>query len=104
MQKDQRAVVFLQNKIRASWLHDKMAKVFDVLLHSGDMELADRESTLNDFLEGEGKMLITTDVLSRGVTIPIASIVINFDMPNNNRGDLDSLRYKNSIGTFLGTT
>lgn len=98
MHQDQKAVVFCDNKNRADWLKDKMVKMFDVLLHSGYMDLADRESILEDFLSGKGKMLITTDVLSRGVAIPIANIVINFNIPLDKNGGIDSKRYRNRIG------
>ncbi len=50
------------------------------ILH-GDMMQNERRDILNDFKDGKRRILITTDVLSRGIDIQAVSLVINYDMP-----------------------
>ncbi len=58
----------------------------------GDRTQAEREEALRDFRSGKCKVIIATDVLSRGIDIDDISHIINFDVP----GDLDD--YIHRIG------
>ena len=49
----------------------------------GDMTQDDRNKIMEDFRTGQTRVLISTDLLSRGIDIQQISIVINFDIPNN---------------------
>jgi len=49
----------------------------------GDMEQKDRESNLNNFKGGKTRILLSTDLLSRGIDIQQLSLVINFDIPKS---------------------
>ncbi|MHA1377652.1 MAG: DEAD/DEAH box helicase [Candidatus Helarchaeota archaeon] len=48
---------------------------------NSDLSQAAREKTLSEF-EKKGKILIATDVVSRGIDIDDVTCVINYDMPN----------------------
>ncbi len=50
---------------------------------SGDMNQAARNRIMNEFERGLHKVLVTTDVASRGLDISNVSHVINFDMPKH---------------------
>jgi len=41
----------------------------------------EREDIMKDFRIGNTRLLITTDILSRGIDIQQVSLVINYDMP-----------------------
>jgi translation initiation factor 4A len=43
----------------------------------------ERELVMKDFRAGITRILITTDLLARGIDIQQVSLVINFDLPNN---------------------
>ncbi len=47
----------------------------------GAMSQGQRNKILRKFREGEIRILVTTDLLARGIDIPSVSYVINFDLP-----------------------
>jgi len=49
----------------------------------GDLEPAERNAILNDFKLGKTRILITTDLLARGIDVQQVSLVINYDLPTN---------------------
>ena len=49
----------------------------------GDMEQKEREIIMKEFRSGSSRVLITTDLLARGIDVQQVSLVINFDMPTN---------------------
>ncbi|CAM1500764.1 Fc.00g099260.m01.CDS01 [Cosmosporella sp. VM-42] len=60
----------------------------------------ERDDLLSKFRNGENKVLITTNVLSRGIDVSSVSMVINYDIPMKGRGDSepDSETYLHRIG------
>jgi superfamily II DNA/RNA helicase len=52
------------------------------VLHS-DLMPKERKSVLNNFVTGNSRILITTDVMARGIDVQQISIVINYDMPKH---------------------
>jgi len=49
----------------------------------GDMSQEERNRIMEEFRTGQSRVLISTDLLSRGIDVQQVSIVINFDVPNN---------------------
>jgi superfamily II DNA/RNA helicase len=49
----------------------------------GDMDQRSRTTMLNNFRDGEIKLLVASDVAARGLDIPNVSHVFNFDVPIN---------------------
>ena len=47
------------------------------------MEQAQRELLMKEFRSGSSRVLITTDLLARGIDVQQVSLVINYDLPNN---------------------
>lgn len=41
----------------------------------------ERDQIINDFRRGEFKVLITTNLISRGIDISQATLVVNYDLP-----------------------
>jgi superfamily II DNA/RNA helicase len=48
---------------------------------SGDLKQSARNQIMDQFARGQSKILVTTDVASRGLDLINVSLVINFDMP-----------------------
>ncbi|UNI20784.1 RNA helicase [Purpureocillium takamizusanense] len=60
----------------------------------------ERDDLLAKFRNGENKVLITTNVLARGIDVSSVSMVINYDIPMKGRGDSepDAETYLHRIG------
>ena len=56
---------------------------FSVECIHGDMTQEDRNRIMNEFRNGTCRVLISTDLLSRGIDVQQVSVVINYDLPNN---------------------
>jgi len=78
------AVIFCNTRRKVDWLTDKMrAREFTVSSTHGDVSQQDRDVILNDFRTGSSRVLITTDLLARGIDVQQVSLVINYDLPRN---------------------
>ena len=47
------------------------------------MDQREREKIMKEFRSGSSRVLITTDLLARGIDVQQVSLVINFDLPQN---------------------
>jgi ATP-dependent RNA helicase DDX19/DBP5 len=47
----------------------------------GSKEATDRDAVMDRFREGQDKVLITTNVIARGIDIPQVNMVVNYDLP-----------------------
>jgi len=78
------AVIFCNTRRKVDWLTDKMrSKDFTVSSTHGDVGQKERDVILNEFRTGSSRVLITTDLLARGIDVQQVSLVINYDLPRN---------------------
>lgn len=78
------SVIFCNTRRKVDWLTDKMrAKEFTVSSTHGDIDQKERDVILNEFRTGSSRVLITTDLLARGIDVHQVSLVINYDLPRN---------------------
>jgi len=78
------AVIFCNTRRKVDWLTDKMrAREFTVSSTHGDVQQKERDVILNEFRTGSSRVLITTDLLARGIDVQQVSLVINYDLPRN---------------------
>jgi translation initiation factor 4A len=76
------AIVYCNKKNKADELKYVLTdKNFAVSVLHGDMIQKEREEIMSEFRRGVTRILITTDILSRGIDIQQVSLVINYDMP-----------------------
>jgi len=64
----------------------------------GRMEEKNRDKVLLDFHAGSSRILITTNVLSRGIDVPAVTLVIQYDMPVMKGGVADPETYLHRVG------
>ena len=53
------------------------------LFQQGDMDQKERDVIMREFRTGSSRVLITTDLLARGIDVQQVSLVINYDLPAN---------------------
>ncbi|KHN96290.1 DEAD-like helicase [Metarhizium album ARSEF 1941] len=76
------AVIFCNTRRKVDWLTEKLtARDFTVSAMHGDMEQSQRELIMKEFRSGSSRVLITTDLLARGIDVQQVSLVINYDLP-----------------------
>ncbi|KAJ3846720.1 P-loop containing nucleoside triphosphate hydrolase protein [Lentinula lateritia] len=79
-------IIFVRNVSSAQRLNIVLRILgFAVVPIYGDLSQTQRTGALNKFKSGERKILVATDVASRGLDIPLVDMVINFDMPLNSK-------------------
>jgi len=78
------AVIFCNTRRKVDWLTEKMhARDFTVSAMHGDMDQKERDVIMREFRSGSSRVLITTDLLARGIDVQQVSLVINYDLPAN---------------------
>lgn len=78
------AIIYCNTRRKVDWLTDKMTQNdFTVSSMHGDMSQKDRELIMKEFRSGSSRVLITTDLLARGIDVQQVSLVINYDLPIN---------------------
>lgn len=76
-------IVFCSRKNKVAGLVRRLQRrQFDTAGISSDYEQNEREEVLMKFRSKRVRILVATDVLSRGIDIQDISLVINFDVPN----------------------
>jgi len=78
------AVIFCNTRRKVDWLTEKMhGRDFTVSAMHGDMDQKERDVIMCEFRSGSSRVLITTDLLARGIDVQQVSLVINYDLPTN---------------------
>jgi ATP-dependent RNA helicase DDX3X len=77
-------LVFVAKKKTAAWLHHFIKENGNTAcaIH-GDRTQAERERALADFKSGKARVMVATDVASRGLDISGVAHVVNYDLPGN---------------------
>jgi len=78
------AIIYANTRRKVDWLTENMQKRdFTVSSTHGDMDMRERELIMKEFRSGATRVLITTDLLARGIDVQQVSLVINYDLPTN---------------------
>ncbi|KAK7192579.1 RNA helicase required for poly(A+) mRNA export [Paraphaeosphaeria sporulosa] len=94
------SIIFVRKKQTAEELEARMtADGHKVAQLSGNLEGDARDRVIDAFRNGDAKVLITTNVLARGIDVQSVTMVINFDVPTMANGrDPDPETYLHRIG------
>ncbi|KAI1000760.1 ATP-dependent RNA helicase [Podosphaera aphanis] len=95
------SIIFVKKRETADRISERL--VHDghtVVAVHGAYDGADRDRILEEFRAGEAKVLITTNVLARGIDVSTVSMVINYDIPMKGRFEdqADPETYLHRIG------
>ena len=78
------ALIYCNKRQKAEWLAEKLsADGYPLLCIHGEMENNERRRRMEEFRTGKVRVLISTDLLARGIDVQQVSLVINFELPMN---------------------
>lgn len=78
------ALIYCNKRQKAEWLADKLSSDgYPLLCIHGEMENNERRRRMEEFRTGKVRVLISTDLLARGIDVQQVSLVINFELPMN---------------------
>jgi len=76
------AIIYCNKRQKVEWLAEKMsAQGFPLSFIHGDMDVEERRRRMTDFRKGGIRVLISTDLLARGIDVQQVSLVINYELP-----------------------
>jgi len=78
------AIIYCNTRRKVDFLADQMTKRdFTVSTMHADLDQKERDLIMREFRSGSSRVLISTDLLARGIDVQQVSLVINFDLPQN---------------------
>ncbi len=93
------AVIFCNTRRKVEMLTEHLTREqFTVSALHGDMPQEERNRIMKDFREGRSRVLITTDLLARGIDVQQVSVVINFDFPQEKENYLHRIGRSGRFG------
>jgi len=93
------SVIFCNTRRKVDWLTDKMrVRDHTVSATHGDMDQNTRDVIMREFRSGSSRVLITTDLLARGIDVQQVSLVINYDLPSQSENYLHRIGRSGRFG------
>mmetsp|Transcript_132939 Transcript_132939/g.216545 ORF Transcript_132939/g.216545 Transcript_132939/m.216545 type:complete len:394 (-) Transcript_132939:259-1440(-) len=78
------AIIYCNTRRKVDYLAEEMSKRdFTVSTMHADLDQKERDLIMREFRSGSSRVLISTDLLARGIDVQQVSLVINFDLPQN---------------------
>lgn len=78
------SIIYCNSRKRVDWLSDQMThRDFSVSCIHSDLEQNERDKIMENFRSGSTRVLLSTDLLARGIDVQQVSLVINYDLPPN---------------------
>jgi len=75
-------IIYINNKSKILEINQRLlSDNFPVSYITGDRTAEERKQIMNDFRAGQIRILLSTDLLARGIDIQQLSLVINYDLP-----------------------
>jgi translation initiation factor 4A len=76
------ALIYCSTRQKVEWLSNQMIhRGFDLKFIHGDMDIHERKERMDAFRAGQCRVLISTDLLARGIDVQQVSLVINYELP-----------------------
>jgi len=92
-------IIYVNTKQKANRLQESLiTDNYAVSVMHSDLSAGDRTRIMQEFRRGETKVLISTDLLARGIDIQQVSIVINYDLPSDNESYLHRIGRSGRFG------
>ncbi len=76
------AIIFCNTIRKVQWLAEQLkSQNFSITTIHGKMTQQERNDIVQEFRDGKTRLLLTTDLLARGIDVPQVNLVVCFDMP-----------------------
>lgn len=93
------SIIFVRTKATAEQLENRMqTEGHQVACLTGNLEGSARDAVIDRFRGGSAKVLITTNVLARGIDVQSVTMVINYDVPDTPHGGADVETFLHRVG------
>ncbi|KAK3178804.1 RNA helicase required for poly(A+) mRNA export [Lepraria neglecta] len=93
------SIIFVRTRKTALEIERRMNEEgHTVACLTGEFDGTQRDVIIDSFRSGQSKVLIATNVLARGIDVQTVSLVINYDLPDDGRGNADPQTYLHRIG------
>ncbi|GAA5992013.1 hypothetical protein JCM10908_000698 [Rhodotorula pacifica] len=93
------SIIFVKRRDTADEIARRMsAEGHKVVSLHGKLETTERDAVMESFRDGKTKVLITTNVIARGIDISQVNMVVNYDLPLDAQNRPDPETYLHRIG------
>merc|ERR1711879_226657 len=76
------AIIYCNLRRKVDFLADQLTKRdFTISIMHADLNQQERDLVMREFRSGSSRVLISTDLLARGIDVQQVSLVINYDLP-----------------------
>merc|ERR1712072_847605 len=77
------SIIYCNTRRKVDFLEREMTvRDFTVSVIHAELDQEERSLVMRQFRSGSSRVLISTDLLARGIDVQQVSLVINFDLPN----------------------
>jgi len=78
------AIIYCNTRRKVDFLAEQLTKRdFTISTMHADLDQTDRDLVMREFRSGSSRVLISTDLLARGIDVQQVSLVINYDIPRD---------------------
>merc|ERR1711972_818132 len=78
------AIIYCNTRRKVDFLADQLGnRDFTISTMHAELDQKERDLVMREFRSGSSRVLISTDLLARGIDVQQVSLVINFDLPQN---------------------
>merc|ERR1719493_193318 len=78
------AIIYCNTRRKVDFLADQLSKRdFTISTMHADLDQKERDLVMREFRSGSSRVLVSTDLLARGIDVQQVSLVINYDLPQN---------------------
>merc|ERR1711866_15489 len=76
------AIIYCNLRRKVDFLADQLTKRdFTISIMHADLNQQERDLVMREFRSGSSRVLISTDLLARGIDVQQVSLVVNYDLP-----------------------
>jgi len=77
------ALIYCNTRKMVEWLSEELNKRdFSVSCFHAELSQDERDVLMKEFRSGKSRVMVTTDILSRGIDIQQVSMVFNYELPS----------------------